>query len=150
MAAFVALAQDIPKYAAALARKVVVPPAIRKRALRLGFKHPLGPALYINGRAVHERDMNAFSLLSIVRRERHYVNSLMALGLSPTQAYELISDPIVGEAATDPLEGLVDASDRPEGGGVVVFLNDLEKDAAYARWPDSVQSVRLAVRFSLS
>ncbi|BEI94341.1 uncharacterized protein CcaverHIS019_0608000 [Cutaneotrichosporon cavernicola] len=142
MAAFVALAQDIPKYAAALARKVEVPQAIRSRVFRLGFKHPLGPALYINGRAVQDRDMNAFSLLSIVRRERHWIKSLMAIGLSPKHAYELISDPIVGEAATevDPLEGLVDASDRPEGGGVVVFLNDLEKDITYSRWPNTVQS----------
>ncbi|CAK9782754.1 hypothetical protein CC85DRAFT_260485 [Cutaneotrichosporon oleaginosum] len=142
MSAFVSLTQDIPKYAAALARKVEVPASIRKRVLRLGFKRPLGPALYINGRAVHERDLNAFSLLSIVRRERHHINSLMALGLSSKQAYELLSDKLIGEAATDvdPLEGLVDASDRAEGGGVVLYLNDLEKDIAYSRWPDSVQS----------
>lgn len=70
------------------------------------------------------------SLLSIIRRERHYVNSLAMLGLSPKQAYELISDPIVGVAATesDPLEGVVDASDRPEGGDVIIWLNDLEND----------------------
>lgn len=130
MGAFVALSQDLPKYAAAVARKVDVPQDIGKRLLRLGMQHPLGPALFINGRVIKDTDINAFSLLSIIRRERHFVNSLMAIGLSPKQAYELISDPIVGEAATeaDPLEGVVDASDRPEGGDVVIWLNDLEKD----------------------
>ncbi|KIM70432.1 hypothetical protein SCLCIDRAFT_1206560 [Scleroderma citrinum Foug A] len=32
---------------------------------------------------------------------------------------------------TEFLEGLVDASDRREGGGVILWLNDLEKDVGF-------------------
>lgn len=41
------------------------------------------------------------------------------------------------------LEGLVDASDRQEGGGVVLYLNDLAADARYAQSSPSLQAVRV-------
>ncbi len=56
--------------------------------------------------------------------------SLTSLGLTPKQAFELISDPIIGQAQTDedPGEGLMDASDRLEGGEVIIWWNNVEKD----------------------
>lgn len=60
MGAFVSLSQDLPKYAAAIARKVDVPSEIRKRVLRLGMQHPIGPVMFINGRVIKDSDMNAF------------------------------------------------------------------------------------------
>ncbi|EGO29865.1 glycosyltransferase family 24 protein [Serpula lacrymans var. lacrymans S7.9] len=39
---------------------------------------------------------------------------------------------------TEATEGLVDASDRTEGGGVVVWWNDLGADARYARYSSSL------------
>jgi UDP-glucose:glycoprotein glucosyltransferase len=58
------------------------------------------------------------------------VLSLTSLGLTPRQAFELISDPLIGQAQTaeDPGEGMVDASDRIEGGGVITWWNDIERD----------------------
>lgn len=41
------------------------------------------------------------------------------------------------------LEGLVDASDRLEGGGVVLYWNDLAADARYAKSNPSLQAVRI-------
>jgi UDP-glucose:glycoprotein glucosyltransferase len=70
-------------------------------------------------------------MLKIARTERQYIMSLVSLGLTPKQAFDLISDPLIGEAQTeeDPLEGLVDASDRPEAEGqVITWWNDIEKD----------------------
>lgn len=47
------------------------------------------------------------------------------------------------------LEGLVDASDRQEGGGVILYWNDLAADARYANSNPSLQAVRIAFsRFS--
>jgi UDP-glucose:glycoprotein glucosyltransferase len=56
--------------------------------------------------------------------------SLISLGLTPKQAVDLISDPVIGRSQTeeDPGEGVVDASDRPEGGEVIIWWNDVEKD----------------------
>ena len=42
------------------------------------------------------------------------------------------------------LEGLVDASDRQEGGGVILFWNDLTADARYAKSDPSLQAVGIA------
>ncbi|KAL4079421.1 glycosyltransferase family 24 protein [Scleroderma citrinum] len=39
------------------------------------------------------------------------------------------------------LEGLVDASDRREGGGVILWLNDLEKDPRYGRFGSSLMGL---------
>lgn len=65
-----------------------------------------------------------------MRDERDLILSLTKLGLTPKQAVSLISDEIVGLAQTedDPSEGTVDASDREEGGNVITYWNDIEKD----------------------
>ncbi|KAF9225915.1 hypothetical protein BS17DRAFT_777873 [Gyrodon lividus] len=42
---------------------------------------------------------------------------------------------------TEFLDGLVDASDRQEGGGVVLYWNDLEEDERYARFSPSLQGL---------
>ena len=66
------------------------------------------------------------------------------MGLTPKQAFQLLSDPIIGQKQTgeEAGEGVVDASDRPEGGDVVVWWNDIEKDSRYKQWPTSLTGVR--------
>jgi UDP-glucose:glycoprotein glucosyltransferase len=63
----------------------------------------------------------------------------MSQDLTASQARSLVADQLVGSAMTErePIEGLVDASDRPEGGRVISWLNDIETDQQYARWPAS-------------
>lgn len=70
-------------------------------------------------------------LLKTIREERDLILSLLDLGLTPKQAFELISDHLIGGAQVedDPGEGFVDASDRIEGEGVITWWNDVEKDA---------------------
>lgn len=69
------------------------------------------------------------------------MTSLVAIGYTPKQAFQLVSDELIGHAETehDPLEGLVDVSDRIEGGGVITYVNDIEKDRQYARWSPYMQ-----------
>jgi UDP-glucose:glycoprotein glucosyltransferase len=57
--------------------------------------------------------------------------SLISLGLTPAQAYHLLTDETVGASQTDsdPTVGLVDSSDRIEGGNVILWWNDIEKDS---------------------
>jgi len=71
------------------------------------------------------------SLLKAIRAEKKMANSLVSFGLTPKQSFQLLSDPVVGQRQTaeEPGEGVVDASDRSEGGGVVVWWNDIEKDS---------------------
>lgn len=60
--------------------------------------------------------------------------SLIETGLTPKQAFQLISDAVIGQAQTedDPAEGTVDASDRPEEGNAITWWNNIEKDSRYA------------------
>lgn len=69
-------------------------------------------------------------LLRLFRKERSIVLSLTSLGLTPSQAVDLLTHPAIGAAQTDKsvVDGLFDASDRPEEGGVIVWWNDMEKD----------------------
>lgn len=99
--------------------------------------------------------------MKAIRTERDLILSLTSLGLTPKQAFELISDPLIGQAQAeeDPAEGLVDASDRLEGGEVIIWWNDIEKDkrsasvllitvvradeeSRYKSWPIHTQGVR--------
>jgi UDP-glucose:glycoprotein glucosyltransferase len=76
-------------------------------------------------------DIIADSLLRLLRKERSIIHSLTSLGLTPSQAVELLSHPTVSAAQNDKgvMDALFDASDRPEEGGVIVWWNDIEKDA---------------------
>ena len=71
------------------------------------------------------------SLLKAVRSERDLALSLIDLGLTSQQAYQLISDPVIGRQETedDPGDGIVDASDRAEGENVIIWWNNIEKDS---------------------
>lgn len=88
-------------------------------------------------------------LLKILRKERDFMLSLTSLGLSSSQALDLISHSAIEAAngGSDLLDGLFDASDRPEDGDLILWWNDLEKDSKYARWPPSIFAVRLLTTF---
>jgi UDP-glucose:glycoprotein glucosyltransferase len=55
------LSQDFPKYSAALARKVNVPPKIRIKASQSLHRGQVAPAVYINGKAYRDPELNAYS-----------------------------------------------------------------------------------------
>nr|XP_018263998.1 UDP-glucose:glycoprotein glucosyltransferase [Kwoniella dejecticola CBS 10117]OBR86156.1 UDP-glucose:glycoprotein glucosyltransferase [Kwoniella dejecticola CBS 10117] len=133
------LSQDFPKYSAALARRVEVSDGIRGKTRQMLQRGKAADAIYINGKAWNE-GLDAYGLLRAIRSERHHVLSLTSLGLTPKQAIELISDPVIGEAQVEesPGEGVVDASDRSEGGDVIVYWNNIEKDKRYKNWPSSL------------
>lgn len=106
---------------------------------------------------------NIFGILRTLQRERRLVKSLVGLGLTREQAIELLMHPVYSSSQSagshfesrqrqgveenkeqkrtftispkfaEFLDGLVDASDRQEGGDVVIWLNDLEKDPRYSR-----------------
>ncbi|KAJ7809887.1 hypothetical protein B0H14DRAFT_1493534 [Mycena olivaceomarginata] len=47
----------------------------------------------------------------------------------------------LGEGGGGVLDGIFDASDRTEGGEVLVWWNDIEKDSRYAKWSPSIHSI---------
>ncbi|KAF8707514.1 UDP-glucose:Glycoprotein Glucosyltransferase, partial [Rhizoctonia solani] len=99
-----------------------------------------GNMFWLNGVALPEADINPFSLLRLLRREHQTVNSLMNANLTSEQAIHVLTNPEIGKAsvASGPTDGVFDASDREEGGGAIIWLNDIEKDKRYIRWPSSL------------
>ena len=76
------------------------------------------------------------------------MQSLTSLGLSSSQAVDLLTHKAIGRAqseSADMLDSLFDASDRPEGGDVIVWWNDLTKDSRYARWNPSLTGVSFSL-----
>jgi UDP-glucose:glycoprotein glucosyltransferase len=55
--------------------------------------------------------------------------SLTSLGLQPGEAFGLITHPSLGAPRNSIIDDLFDASDRPEGGGLIYWWNDIEKDS---------------------
>jgi UDP-glucose:glycoprotein glucosyltransferase len=66
-----------------------------------------------------------------MRRERGVVRALTGLGLSSLEAIDLLTHDSLAQAhsAGSFLDGFFDASDRPEGGDLVMWWNDIEKDS---------------------
>lgn len=66
-----------------------------------------------------------------MRKERAILDSFQKLGLSGPQAVELLTHKNIQLAQTEGalFDGYFDASDRPEGGDVIVWWNDLTKDS---------------------
>lgn len=79
----------------------------------------------------HTWELNAFSLLRIMRKERDIMLLLTSLGLTPEQAVDLVTHPEIYQAQSSQgdLDNLFDASDRLEGGDVILWWNDIEKDS---------------------
>jgi UDP-glucose:glycoprotein glucosyltransferase len=61
------------------------------------------------------------------------MESLMALGLKTADAIGVLThqDIMKAHESRPTLENLFDASDRTEGGNVIVWWNDLEADSRY-------------------
>lgn len=154
LAALKHLAQDFPRYASTLARRVVVTDALEREITANQAKAQGGVnVIWLNGAQLGDADMNPFSyvhscnymrrlltlalgsLLRLMRKERGIMKNLMSLGLNATQALDLLTHKAVGLAQSDSgvLDGLFDASDRPEGGTVIGWCNDLETDPRSAR-----------------
>ncbi|KAF9495097.1 glycosyltransferase family 24 protein [Pleurotus eryngii] len=141
LGALTQLSQNFPKYAPSLSRRVVVNDSVRQEIGSNQVQVQGGiNMMWLNGASVQDKDVTPFALLRLIQRERQIVDSLTSLGLSNGQAVELLTHPTIAEAQSSSatLDGMFDASDRIEGGDVIVFWNDIEKDKRYARWTTSL------------
>ncbi|CUA68035.1 UDP-glucose:glycoprotein glucosyltransferase [Rhizoctonia solani] len=144
------LSQNFPKHAVSVARRWDTGRTDELKAkhesveaevqANLHMVSGAGNMVWLNGVALPEADINPFSLLRLLRREHQTVGSLMKANLTSEQAIHVLTNPAIGKASTTsgPTDGVFDASDREEGGGAIVWLNDIEKDQRYARWPTSL------------
>lgn len=65
-----------------------------------------------------------------MRKERKLFSRLESAGLTRSAAFQILTSPALSRASEEGMvDGVFDASDRIEGGGLVIYLNDLEEEA---------------------
>ncbi|KAF8240109.1 hypothetical protein L208DRAFT_1374411 [Tricholoma matsutake] len=105
--------------------------------------------LWVNGASIQDKDINPWGLMRVLRRERGLIRALMSAGQalaveggrseSEEEKEKVVMERV--QSQSDVLEGLFDMSDRVEGGSVIVWWNDLEKDLRYKRWSPSLYAL---------
>ncbi|PWY91017.1 UDP-glucose:glyco protein glucosyltransferase [Aspergillus heteromorphus CBS 117.55] len=132
------ISQDFPKYSSRIATHDISSELLQDiQASRL-MLHPGMNTLWINGIQIYPKEIDIFTLLDQVRRERNLIGKFRNLGLSAKEAVELLSHQILGEALVQDGPPRYNYRDEIEGGGVIMWLNDLEKDARYESWPSEL------------
>lgn len=144
------VSQDFPKYSSAIsARNATVEFVTEFRQNREAFLPAGYSVVWINGVQVDPRQMDAFSLLEHLRRERKLINSMRDLGLTGTEAVKLLSHSAITQSKVDDEPQRYDYRDTEEGSNVIIWLNDIEKDKRYEGWPTSPTAVGSSVSWDV-
>ncbi|KAH7064697.1 UDP-glucose:glycoprotein glucosyltransferase-domain-containing protein [Macrophomina phaseolina] len=136
------LSQDFPKHSSAIAAHEVSEEFLKEhKENRAAILPPGYNILWINGVQVMPRDVDAFALLEHLRRERQIINGVRKLGFAPPEAIGVLSNNAIAKAKDNDEPQRYDWRDAIEGGNVIMFLNNLEKDKRYAEWPESLRAL---------
>ena len=136
------VSQDFPKHSSAITQRNISTKVVDEHRINREHLLPAGyNVVWMNGAQVESRQMNAFSLLETMRRERSLMKSLRSLGLSGREAVQLLSHPAIAEAKAEGEAQRYDYRDSIEGGRVIIWLNDIEKDKRYEGWPSEASAL---------
>ncbi|KAE8868844.1 hypothetical protein PTNB73_03897 [Pyrenophora teres f. teres] len=136
------LVQDFPKYSSIIAAQDASEDFVeehlknREQLLPAGFS-----VIWINGVQIPARDVNPYSLLAHLRRERKLITGIQKQGLTGSEVISLLSHPAIAETQTEDEPQRYDFRDASEGGNVIVWLNDIEKDSRYESWPADLRAL---------
>jgi|MDSY01.1.fsa_nt_gb hypothetical protein len=116
--------------------------------LRQGLLGGGGSSLFVNGRVVNIdlNTFNLFSLLRTIRDESRQLERLMQLRLPTATARALLELGMSGGGDLSSRTGHVARDIRVDivsgsKGGAIQFVNNLEKDPQYKRWPRSLRQL---------
>lgn len=130
------LSQDFPKHSSAIASYNVSSDFLAEHNYNRGKLVPAGfNVWWVNGVQMIERQIDAITMLDIMRKERKLINGVSELGLTGPEAVQLLSHPDISDAKSDGDVQRFDWRDEIEGGRVIMWLNDIEKDKRYAEFP---------------
>jgi len=137
------LSQDFPKHSTAIVGTNVSRELQQEHRANCDLFLPQGQnIIWINGVQVLPRDFDAYAMLEHLRRERKLINSAIDLGFTGEEAIRFMSHTAISEAQNDQDSQRYDWRDDAEGGNVILWMNDIEKDKRYADWPETVRAVR--------
>ena len=146
------LSQDFPRHSSTIARFNATADFLESfEEQNKGLVLPPGyNGMWINGIQMSPRHIDAFSLLSHLRHERKFIAAFQELGLSAQEAVQLLSDPVITKSQASGQTPRYDYRDGVEGGNVIIWLNDLEKDSRYKQWPTGISAVSSPVPVPLA
>jgi len=144
------LSRDFPRYSSAISSHNVSRDFLTEHDANREKLVPEGyNVMWINGIQMIERNVEALTILDILRRERRLINGIRDLGLTGPEAIQLLSHTEISNAKVENEVQRFDWTDTVEEGGVIIWLNDIEKDKRYEDWPQSLNAVS-ALRLSQS
>ncbi|KAK9777651.1 putative UDP-glucose:glycoprotein glucosyltransferase [Seiridium cardinale] len=136
------LTQDFPKYSASIAAHNESEDFLREHYFNRGQMVPQGMnVLWMNGVQMIERQIDPYTLVDLLRRERTLIKGVTDLGLTGKQAVSLLGNREVTIAKSNDDVGRFDWRDEIEDGRVIIWLNNIEKDKRYADYPTSLMSL---------
>ena len=142
-ATLIKVSENFPKHSAALTKRNATIDFLKEHGQNRESFLPAGyNVIWMNGLQVQTRQMDAFALLEQMRRERSIVNNLRRLGFSGSEAVGVLSHPAIADGKLDSDTQRYDYRDTLEGGKVIIWLNDIEKDKRYSGWSTHASAVR--------
>uniref|UniRef100_A0A1X7THM3 UGGT thioredoxin-like domain-containing protein n=1 Tax=Amphimedon queenslandica TaxID=400682 RepID=A0A1X7THM3_AMPQE len=112
-----------------VSRDVKTDIAYNQRVLQQVGVAPGDSVLLLNGLILQEDDMNVFSILDYLKRESRLLSGLEGLGIPSKYFVQMVS------LAVHPQHSTFAVDMRNES---VLFINNIEEDKRYSRWPSSV------------
>ena len=141
------VSQDFPKYSSLITKRNA---SMSFRAEHESNRNVFLPAGYnvvwMNGMQIEPRQMNAFALLDQLRRERSLIGGFAELGFTGYEAVQILSHTAITESKVETESQRYDYTDTLEGGNVIIWLNNIEKDKRYSSWPSHTSAVRMSLR----
>ncbi len=136
------VSQDFPKHSLAITRRNTSTDFVDEHRRNRDTLLPAGfNVIWMNGMQIEARQMDAFTLLERLRRERTVIGSVKELGFTGSEAVQILSHPAIAESKTQGESQRYDYRDAIEGRKVIVWLNDIEKDKRYEGWPSHASAV---------
>lgn len=138
----VKLTQDFPKYSASIAAHNESEDFLKEHYFNRGQMVPQGMnLLWMNGVQMIDRQIDPYTLVDLLRRERTLIKGVTDLGLTGKEAVSLLGNREVTMAKSNDDVGRFDWRDQIEDGRVILWLNNIEKDKRYAEYPTNLMSV---------
>ncbi|KAJ9134780.1 UDP-glucose [Pleurostoma richardsiae] len=133
------LTQDFPKFSSSIAAHNASDDFVAEHQANRMQMVPQGMnVLWMNGIQLIERQIDAFTLVDMLRRERKLIHGVMDLGLTGKEAVSLLGHSEVATSKANDEAQRFDWRDEIEDGQVIIWLNNIEKDKRYEDFPSSV------------
>ncbi|KAJ2964307.1 hypothetical protein NQZ79_g834 [Umbelopsis isabellina] len=135
------LSQDFPKYANSLTDVEINETLRHEISSNQAFGvQPGVNAMWLNGLSIDPDQVDPFSLLKAMKKERLLLKVLNKIGISSSDSIELLSHSVLSaqKGASESSDDVYDVRDDSEEEDIVIWWNDIETDERYSDWPDNL------------